>query len=143
VDDNLYQAPKANLRLRQAAPPGAGENALRMLLLVVFGFYGAMHCLFVPIAFVMGASTRTFAVVVNTLLVATFSILAFLATKRRQATVARWSLLLFLAGFGGTALYRLGFVVDALDFVDVKNALMFGIPALLALAYGRMLARRS
>jgi len=141
-NDNIYQAPKADLRIRPPPmPPGPAENFLRMTLLVVFGFYAVMHCIFVPFAFMVDGPARTLVLVVNTLLVAIFSILSFLATKRRQPKVLLHAMLLFAAGFGGTALYRLGFVAP-IGWIDFKNGLMFGIPALLAFAYCRMLARR-
>jgi hypothetical protein len=90
----------------------------------------------------LGASGRTFVLVGQSVLEATFSILACLCAKRRQSKVVLHALLVFLVGFGGATVYRLAYVVDVLGWVDFKNGLMFGIPAALAVLYGRLLAQR-
>lgn len=137
---NVYQAPKAELDI-VAPAQGRLPACLRAGLTFIFGvyaFFSILFTLFALIATAQAATPRTVTNVLTIACMAYFASRAFLSLRARQPVALKYALLLFVFGFLCTLVYRLAFVVNAPDFTDLANFLIFGIPAALAIWYARL-----
>lgn len=111
---------------------------LRAVLLVIFGlysFFALLFCLFGLVILAQDPGPKSIFGMANSAGMAFCSVRTFLAVKRDENGVFRYASLLFLFGFFTTAVYRVIFVADAPSRVDATNALIFGIPAVIAFGY--------
>jgi hypothetical protein len=132
-NQNHDQSPRSKL-VEEPAGTEKVERVLRKVLRVVFATYAAftgLFCVFGVLGMLQAPSAQLAVSLLNTMLMACASIMAFSSMKQSAAAALKYAALLFLFGFGGTAIYRLIFISGSSVIVDVSNFLIFVFPVAL------------
>lgn len=120
------------------------ERVLRKVLRVVFATYAAftgLFCVFGVLGVFQAPSVQISVSLLNTMIMTYASIMAFRSLRQGAAVALKYAALLFIFGFGGTAIYRLIFISGSSVIVDLSNFLIFGFPVALTF-YCSQLSRK-